>query len=161
VPSGLRLASTNKLANELLLSSELSHLRLKPLPQPHSFESVHGTSANHIIGVVHSDQNLVRILSVESALLGTLPPELIFRILDFMNPYDMAGFSCACRRTLLLFNRKLDTEGRELDPLRTYISRTSAFNEFRRTNLERLLAENGTTSGCFDPGSFSDDDSDL
>lgn len=58
------------------------------------------------------------------ALLGTLPPELIFRILDFMDPYDMAGLSCACRSMLLLVNRKLDIEGRELDPLGTYISRT-------------------------------------
>ena len=98
---------------------------------------------------------------MESALLGTLLPELIFRILDFMSPYDMAGFSGACRRTLLLVNQKLDTEGRELDPLGTFISRTGAFNEFRRANLERLLAENGTTSGCYNPGSFSDDDSDL
>jgi hypothetical protein len=73
----------------------------------------------------------------------------------------MPGFSGACRRTLLLVNQKLDTEGRELDPFGTFISRTGAFNEFRRANLERLLAENGTTSGCFYPGSFSDDDSDL
>lgn len=98
---------------------------------------------------------------MKSALLETLPPELIFGILDFINPYDMAGFSSACRSTLLLVDQKLDTEGRELDPLGTYISRTGAFNEFRRVNLERLLAENGTTSGCFDLGSFSDDDSDL
>ena len=100
-------------------------------------------------------------VSTESSLLATLPPELIFLILDFMDPHEMAGLSCACRRTLLIVNQKLDAEGRQLDPLDLYISRTGAFNEFRRANLERLLAENGTTSGCYNPGSFSDDDSDL
>lgn len=98
---------------------------------------------------------------MESSPLKVLPPELIFLILDFMDPHEMTDLSCACRRTLLLVNQKLDTTGCQLDPLELYISRTGAFNEFRRVTLERLLAKNGTTSGCFDPGSFSDNDSDL
>ena len=100
-------------------------------------------------------------VSMESSLLATLPPELIFPILDFMDSHEMSGLSCAYRCTLLLVDQKLDTEGRHLDPLKLCTSRTGAFNEFRRVTLERLLAENGATSGCFDPGYFSDNDSDL
>lgn len=39
--------------------------------------------------------------------LGILPPELLFRILDFMPPHRYSGLSCTCHRALALVNRKL------------------------------------------------------
>jgi hypothetical protein len=43
----------------------------------------------------------------KTSRLGSLPPKLIFRILDFMKPHEYSGFSCACRETETLINRKL------------------------------------------------------
>ena len=40
--------------------------------------------------------------------LGLLPPELIFRILDFMHPHQYSGLPCTCQRALALVNRKLE-----------------------------------------------------
>jgi hypothetical protein len=40
--------------------------------------------------------------------LFSLPPELIFQILDLMEPHEYAGFSCTCRHAVTLVNRKLD-----------------------------------------------------
>jgi hypothetical protein len=39
--------------------------------------------------------------------LGTLPPELIYQILDFMHPHEYSGLPCTCRCALSLVNRKL------------------------------------------------------
>jgi hypothetical protein len=41
--------------------------------------------------------------------LGCLPTELIFRILDCMDPREYSGLSCTCQRALALTNQKLDT----------------------------------------------------
>ena len=41
-------------------------------------------------------------------LLDILPPELIFSILDRMEPHEYSGFSCTCREAVTLVNRKLD-----------------------------------------------------
>jgi hypothetical protein len=81
-----------------------------------------------------------------------------------MRPREMSGFACVCQRALSLVNRKLDTpKGRQRYPLGTYTSRTGAFIGVGRANLERLLAQNGTTSGCFRSRAPFDDevDSDL
>lgn len=40
--------------------------------------------------------------------LAILPLELIFRILDFLEPREHSGFSCTCRHAVTLVNRKLD-----------------------------------------------------
>jgi hypothetical protein len=101
---------------------------------------------------------------MESSPLEALPTELIFRILDFKGPYDMPGLSCVCQRTLWLVNQNLDTlNGRERYPLESCMSRTGAFIRVGNANLERLLALNGTSSGCFRSGAALDDevDSDL
>jgi hypothetical protein len=48
--------------------------------------------------------------SKESSLLGTLgtlPPELIFHILDLMHPHEYSGLPRTCRCALSLVNRKL------------------------------------------------------
>jgi hypothetical protein len=45
---------------------------------------------------------------MESSPLGALPPKLIFRILDFMEPHEYSGLSCTCRRALALTNQMLD-----------------------------------------------------
>lgn len=41
--------------------------------------------------------------------LGSLPRELIFRILDFMWPHEYSGFTYTCRRALAITNDKIDT----------------------------------------------------
>jgi hypothetical protein len=41
--------------------------------------------------------------------LGCLPTEIIFRILDFLEPQEYSGLSCTCQRALALTNQKLDT----------------------------------------------------
>jgi len=41
--------------------------------------------------------------------LFSLPPELIFLILDYMHPCEYSGFTCTCQRALSLINQKLDT----------------------------------------------------
>jgi hypothetical protein len=45
---------------------------------------------------------------MDSSPLATLPLELIFRILDFLEPRQYSGFSCTCRHAVTLVNRKLD-----------------------------------------------------
>jgi hypothetical protein len=49
----------------------------------------------------------VRNSRMESSPLATLPPKLIFRILDFMEPHEYSGLSCTCRRALALTNQML------------------------------------------------------
>lgn len=118
-------------------------------------------SFSHTTGIVNSHQDIVRVVGIESSLLAALPTELLLRILDFMGPDEMSGLACACRHVLLLVNQKLDKpEGRQLYPLEFYTSRTCAFIANRRANLERLIAENGTTSGCHALGAFLDDEND-
>jgi len=99
---------------------------------------------------------------VSSSLgLGSLPPELIFRILDFMEPHEYSGFSCTCRHAVTLVNRKLDNPkdkeelyswlGRFLHddiPLRIYLpprkSRTARYvdKESSSRAMSKYLREN-------------------
>jgi hypothetical protein len=48
---------------------------------------------------------------MDSSQLFSLPTELIFRILDFMEPDEYSGLSCTCQRALALTNQKLYLEG--------------------------------------------------
>jgi hypothetical protein len=41
---------------------------------------------------------------MESGSLGAIPSELIFQILDFMEPHEFSGLSCTCQRALWLVN---------------------------------------------------------
>lgn len=43
-----------------------------------------------------------------SDLLDILPLELIFRILNSMDPHEYSGFSCTCRHAVTIVNQKLD-----------------------------------------------------
>ena len=45
---------------------------------------------------------------MSSSPLATLPIELFFRILDFLEPHEYSGLSCTCRYAVTLVNRKLD-----------------------------------------------------
>jgi hypothetical protein len=45
---------------------------------------------------------------MDSNPVATLPIELIFRILDLLEPREYSGFSCTCRYAVTLVNRKLD-----------------------------------------------------
>jgi hypothetical protein len=102
---------------------------------------------------------------MESSPLGTLPPELIFRILDTMYPCDYSGFSCVCRRALSLVNQKLDTpEDRDFTSPEFWKSRTGAFVGAQRLFLEGKLApiSDGRegVSICYGPDP-DENDSDL
>jgi hypothetical protein len=107
-------------------------------------QSIVGTYPN-------TDQSLIsRLLrTMESSPLRVLPQELIFQVLEFMEPHEYSGFSCTCQRALSLVNRKLDTpENRRLDLREFNRSCTAAFVARHRAWIEQLLRENGTTSGC-------------
>jgi len=45
---------------------------------------------------------------MESSPLRSLPTELIFWVLNFMEPHEYSGFPCTCREAAALVNRKLD-----------------------------------------------------
>lgn len=73
----------------------------------------------------------------------------------------MSGFSCTCQRALSLVNQKLDTpDGRERYPLDSYTSWKGAFNKAGRASYEELLAQNGTSSGCWTSAAAFDDEND-
>jgi hypothetical protein len=77
---------------------------------------------------------------MDSSPLWTLPPELIFRILDFLHPGDYSGFSCTCKRALSLVNQALDVpQYRSLTKLENRRSRTAAFVEINRRCLNGEL----------------------
>jgi hypothetical protein len=106
---------------------------------------------------------------MELSPLRSLPPELIFRILDFLDPLEYTGFPCTCQRALSLVNRMLDTpEDRSFTALdEDRRSRTAAFVEaeriFRDGNFP--TAESGWEglSDCADVCYFDEsvDDPDL
>lgn len=65
---------------------------------------------------------------MDSSPLGALPPELVFLILDFMQPHEYSGLPCTCQGMLSIVNRKLDTpRSREFASRNLYVSRTAAF----------------------------------
>jgi hypothetical protein len=85
-------------------------------------------------------QDTAQASNMEASPLGTLPPELIFRILDLMHPIQYSGFSCVCRRALSLVNQKLDTpRHRKLTSLGSRKSRTAAFVAIQRLYLDGKL----------------------
>jgi hypothetical protein len=87
---------------------------------------------------------------MESSTLRVLPQELIFQILEFMEPHEYSGFSCTCQCALSLVNRKLDTpENRGLDPQEFHMSRTAAFVARYRVWIEQFVSLNGTNSACW------------
>jgi hypothetical protein len=45
---------------------------------------------------------------MDSGPLSSLPTELIFRILGFLEPHEYSGFSCTCQKAVAIVNRKLD-----------------------------------------------------
>jgi hypothetical protein len=75
-----------------------------------------------------------------SSPLAALPPELLYRILDFMDPCEDSGLSCACQSMLSIANQKLSTpENHRIGPPGSYISRTAAFVQLRKAELELLV----------------------
>jgi hypothetical protein len=105
----------------------------------HNLKSIDFTPVDHALGEL--DQGSIRIPRMDSSPLGTLPPELIFRILDLMIPFRYSGFSCVCRRALSLVNQKLDTpKHRKLTSLEFRKSHTAAFVAILRLVLDGKLA---------------------
>jgi hypothetical protein len=87
------------------------------------------------------DQGSLEIPRMDSSPLKTLPPELVFRILDLMSPFQYSGFSCVCRRALSLVNQRLDTpKHRKLTSLESRKSRTAAFVTIQRLFMDGKLA---------------------
>jgi hypothetical protein len=84
----------------------------------------------------------VPISSMESSPLGTLPPELIFRIFDFLKPLEYTGFPCTCQHALSLVDYMLDTpEDHNFTALHEdRKSRTAAFVEAKRLSLDGSFA---------------------
>ena len=98
---------------------------------------------------------------IQSSALGTLPVEVFYHVLDFMTPDEYSGLSCTCRGMLQAVHRKLDApQSYRIAPAESCMSWTASFVELRRIELEWLIRENGTTSGCYsyDP---SEDNADL
>jgi hypothetical protein len=87
-------------------------------------------------------ETIVPVSNMESSPLGTLPPELIFRILDFLNPLEYTGFPCTCQHALSLVNHMLDTPENHnftaLDEDRR--SWTAAFVQAKRLSLDGSFA---------------------
>lgn len=99
-----------------------------------------------------------------SSPLAALPPELLYRILDFMDPCEYSGLSCACQSMLSIANQKLSTpENHRIGPPGSYISRTAAFVQLRKAELELLVQkymdEMKYTCMCYGPP--DEDDADL
>lgn len=67
--------------------------------------------------------------------LGILPPELIFRILDFMLPHQYSGFPCTCRRAVSLVNRKLEVAEHCYTTLTSYKSATAPYVNMQNITL--------------------------
>jgi hypothetical protein len=94
----------------------------------------------------------VPLSRMESSPLGTLPPELIFRILDFLDPLEYTGFPCTCQYALSLVNKMLDTPEHcgftALDQDRK--SRTAAIVEAKKWSLDgnSAIAEHEGPSDC-------------
>jgi hypothetical protein len=68
--------------------------------------------------------------STEPSSLGALdllPLELIFRILDFMDPRQYSGLPCTCQRALLIVNRKLEFDEVDYTTLSFWKSATAPY----------------------------------
>lgn len=105
---------------------------------------------------------------MDSSPLATLPLELIFRILDFLEPHKYSGFSCTCRHAVTIVNRKLDNaadqeelwSGMDLNDsqalysqLSSWKSRTARYVHKERKRSQLMLAQYRTEmeeeeSGC-------------
>jgi hypothetical protein len=90
-------------------------------------------------------------------ILDVLPAEIIYRILDFLEPRDMRGLPSTCRRSLKLVNAKLKAEYHWLgeDDEVTTISMTA--------RIMRLLRQWAKEMDVSDPGyhPLDEDDADL
>lgn len=76
---------------------------------------------------LHQPDSLSR-RGMDSSPLGALPPELVFLILDFMQPHEYSGLPCTCHGMLSIVNQKLDTpQSRDFASRNPYVSRTAAF----------------------------------
>lgn len=97
---------------------------------------------------------------MDSSLLGALPLELVFLILDFVQPHEYSGLPCTCQAMLSIVNQKLDTpQSREYASRDPFVSRTAAF-----VKAEHRVIIWGTVPedcGCGWNSPVQDGDSDL
>jgi hypothetical protein len=99
--------------------------------------------------------------STESSSLGALeilPVELIFRILDFMDPRQYSGLPCTCQRALLIVNRKLEFEEACYTTLSFWKSATAPY--VNRITLAPLECGWENVCICYGPDP-NESDSDL
>jgi hypothetical protein len=99
--------------------------------------------------------------SDETSPLGTLeilPPELIFRILDFMHPHEYSSFPCTCRRDLSLVNRKLQVAEYCYTTLTSWKSATAPYVNMQNITLPPWEIGWENMSGCYAYNGEDDDD---
>jgi hypothetical protein len=93
-------------------------------------------------------------------LLKILSLEILFLVLDFMDPDEYSGFTRTCRHALSLVNQKLVTsEPCYLYGLMPWTSRTGDYIRIQRRTRERYSEE--TRSECWPAAGSDESDSDL
>lgn len=104
---------------------------------------------------------------MDSSPFSTLPLELLFYILSFLEPHEYSGLPCTCQHALSFVNKKLDTaETRHSNafPIGTYKSRTAIYVKLHRKWLEELASCQAAMelyeSHCNRPD-YDEDDLDL
>jgi hypothetical protein len=102
---------------------------------------------------------------MDSSQLFGLPTELIFRILDFIEPDEYSGLSCTCQRALALTNQKLYLEGiytaEYLDMHKSYTGIYVMMRGFRLAPARVVPPEGHLESGTIESmlaAEFSDPD---
>ncbi|KAG9520393.1 hypothetical protein KCU93_g7713, partial [Aureobasidium melanogenum] len=78
------------------------------------------------------------ILSTSSKLFTTLPYELVYKILGFMQPKEYTGLTCTCRLAFHLTNTQVETErpglGREY---KMFVSYTGIYTALQEVEAKR------------------------
>jgi hypothetical protein len=90
--------------------------------------------------------------------LGTLPTELLFRVLDFMHPHQYSGFPCTCTRALLLVNRKLEVAEYCYTTLTSCKSATAPYVDMQHITLPPWELGWDNVSICYGPPTDEDDE---
>jgi hypothetical protein len=99
-------------------------------------------------------------MGMDSSPLGVLPPELIYHVLDFVQPHEYSGLPCTCQGMLLIVNRKLDTpQSRDFASRNPYVSRTAAFVKAEHQGI--IWGELPKDVGCYWIPPTCEEDEDL
>lgn len=89
--------------------------------------------------------------------LEIMPPELIFRILDFMHPHQYSGLPCTCTRALELVNRKLEVAEHCYTTITAWKSATAPYVNMQNITFPPGVCGWEGDSGCYAVDLDSDD----